>query len=84
MSVRLRLQRKGKKKAPYYRLVATNRSAAPQSDYIESLGFYRPVASGEEQEVELKDERIDYWLENGAQPSSSVKDLLRKAGITEE
>lgn len=84
MSVRLRLQRRGKKKEPFYRLVATNRSAGPQSGYIEALGYYQPEASGEEQEVELDGERIDYWLDNGAQPSSSVKDLLRKAGVTAE
>lgn len=78
MSVRLRLQRRGKKKNPYYRVVATNRSAGAQAGCIEEVGHYRPVASGEEDELELDDERVEYWLDNGAQPSETVRDLLSR------
>ncbi len=84
MSVRLRLQRRGKKKKPYYRVVATNRTAGTNAGSIETLGYYRPVASGDEQELKLEKERIKYWLDNGAQPSDSVRDLLRRSGITGE
>ncbi len=81
MAVRLRLQRRGKKKEPYYRVVATDRAVGPQAGCIEELGFYRPVASGEETELELDEERVKHWLDSGAQPSSSVRDLLRKADL---
>lgn len=84
MSTRIRLQRYGHKQQPYYRVVVTNKGAGSSAGYIESLGNYRPSATGEEEELELEEDRIIHWLDTGAQPSGTVKDLLSRAGILEK
>ena len=84
MSTRIRLQRHGHKQQPYYRVIVTNRGAGSSAGYIEAIGNYRPSASGEEEELELDDERAIYWLDAGAQPTGTVKDLLSEAGILEK
>ncbi len=84
MSTRLRLQRYGHKQQPYYRVIVTNRGAGSTAGYIEALGNFRPGSPADEEELELDEERIIHWLENGAQPSDTVKDLLSRAGILEK
>lgn len=79
MAVRLRLRRMGRKKRPFYRIVAADQRSPRDGRFIEVVGFYDPL--GEEQKVELKEDRIYHWLENGAQPSDTVKSLLRKHGM---
>ncbi|MCL2389313.1 MAG: 30S ribosomal protein S16 [Elusimicrobia bacterium] len=76
MSVRLRLQRIGKPKRPYYRVVAIDQRAKRNGQPIEVLGQYDPIAP--ENKLNLKMDRVEYWLKTGAQASDTVKDLLRK------
>ncbi len=79
MSVRLRLRRMGRKKRPYYRLVAADQRSPRDGRFIEIVGSYDPLKHPHQ--LELKEDRIYYWLEQGAQPSTTVRSLLRKEGI---
>lgn len=77
MTVRLRLQRQGRPKRPYYRLVAIDKRVKRDGKPIEVLGQYDPMAESEKIKVDRA--RIDYWLKKGAQPSPTVASLLRKS-----
>jgi small subunit ribosomal protein S16 len=84
MSVRLRLARGGTKKRPIYRVVATQASSPRDGRFLERLGTYNPLLpSDAEGRVVLNEERIRYWLGNGAKPSDRVARFLDGAGITE-
>jgi small subunit ribosomal protein S16 len=84
MSVRLRLARGGTKKRPIYRLVATRASSPRDGRFLEKLGTYNPLLpSDAEDRVVLNEERIRYWLGNGAKPSDRVARFLDGAGITQ-
>ena len=76
--VRLRLMRLGRRHRPFYRLNAIDQRTRRNGKVIEALGWYNPLAANGEQEVELKVERIQYWLSKGAQPSDTVRDILAK------
>ena len=82
MAARIRLQRKGRRRHPKYRVVVTDRGNGTDAGYIESLGTYLPIPD-QETEIDLDVERVLHWLESGARPSSTVKDILRKEGILE-
>ena len=77
--VRLRLRRMGAKKAPFYRVVATDSSSPRDGRFIEILGHYNPTKNP--QIIELKEDRVMYWLGAGAQPSDTVRSLFRKKGL---
>ena len=79
MSVRIRLSRHGKKKAPFYRLVVADSRSPRDGRFIEILGTYNPLT--DPAEVKIDAERAAYWLSKGASPSDTAKDLLRKAGV---
>ncbi len=79
MSVRIRLRRTGRKKAPTYRIVVADSRAPREGKFIEILGQYAPRTG--EAALNLDVERANYWLDNGAQPSDTVRSLLRKAGV---
>lgn len=79
MSVKLRLRRLGRKKIPVYSIVAADSRYARDSRYIEDIGRYFPLR--EPAEVRLDEDRALYWLENGAQPSDTVRSILRRRGI---
>ena len=79
MTVSLRLQRQGKPKRPYYRLVAIDKRARRDGQPIELLVKYDPMAASDK--VSLIKERVEYWLKQGAQPSDTVADLLKKADL---
>ena len=79
MAVRLRLKRFGRKNRAFYRLGAFDSRTRRNGRAIEELGWYDPIGP-EDKQVELKIDRIDYWLSVGAQPSRTVASLLRKAG----
>lgn len=79
MAVRLRLTRMGRKKRPFYRIVAVDSRAPRDGKYLESLGYYDPKK--EPFEVRLNEERILYWLGVGAQPTDTVRSILRREGI---
>lgn len=75
----IRLTRGGSKKKPFYHLVAADKRRARDGRYIERLGYYNPMASGQELKLKFDQDRVDYWVDNGAQPSDRVKALLKQA-----
>lgn len=80
--VKIRLRRDGAKKRPFYHIVAADVRRARDGRYIEELGYYNPmVAADVEPVVELKAERLKYWLGVGAQPTAKVHYILLKNGI---
>ncbi|RME89374.1 MAG: 30S ribosomal protein S16 [Candidatus Hydrogenedentota bacterium] len=80
MLVKLRLQRFGAKKRPFYRIVAAANANKRDGKFLEIVGLYHPV-SPEDKQVRLNEERILYWLKQGAQPTDTVKNVLSKHGI---
>ena len=79
MAVKLRLIRMGAKKAPFYRIVAADSRAPRDGRFIEMLWTYNPCTNPAQ--VTIKEEEVLKWLNNGAQPSDTVKNLLSKQGI---
>ena len=79
MSVKLRLRRLGRKKIPVFSIVATDSRNARDGRYIEDIGRYYPLR--EPAEVRLDEERALYWLDNGAQPSDTVRSILYRRGL---
>ncbi len=75
----IRMARGGSKKRPFYKIVATDERKPRDSGYIERLGFFNPRAKGQEVRLELKQERIDHWIAEGAQLSTRVATLLKEA-----
>jgi len=75
--VSIRLARAGAKKRPFYHIVVTDSRSRRDGRYIERLGFYNPVATGQEQELELDLERAKYWLDRGALASERVTQLIK-------
>lgn len=76
--VKIRLARGGSKKRPFYHIIATDkRSSRDAGSYLERLGFYNPIAQGQEVPFSINQERVSYWLEKGAQPSERVAQLLK-------
>ncbi len=81
MAVRLRLKRFGRRHRPFYRVNAMDARSARDSKTIEELGYYDPIEPKPDKALKLKEDRVKYWLSVGAQPSQTVRDLLKKAGI---
>lgn len=81
MSVKIRLKRMGAKKAPFYRLVVADSRSPRDGKFIEEIGYYNPIT--EPAEIKIDAEKAKQWLENGAQPSDTVRSLLKKSGIIE-
>ena len=79
MAVKIRLRRTGRKKQPTYRIVIADSQSPRDGKFIEIVGQYAPRSG--EQALNLKNERVNYWLDNGAQPTDTVRSLLRKAGV---
>lgn len=79
MAVKMRLKRLGVKKAPFYRIVVADSRAPRDGKFIEEIGFYDPTK--EPIELKVDEEAAKKWLANGAQPSDTVKKLLKIAGI---
>ena len=80
MAVRLRLRRMGKKKQPIYKLVAADSRSPRDGKFLEDIGLYNPLTKPHT--IEIKEDRALYWLDKGAQPSDTVKSLLKQKGIT--
>jgi len=70
----------GKKNQPIYKMVAADSRSPRDGKFLEAIGFYNPLT--DPHTLELKEDRIHYWLNVGAQPTSTVKSLLRQKGIT--
>jgi small subunit ribosomal protein S16 len=83
MAVRIRLARFGRKKRPFYRIVAADQRSPRDGRYIERLGHYDPMTDNENN-LELDLERVDYWLGVGAAPSDTVAGLINKARTATE
>jgi small subunit ribosomal protein S16 len=79
MSVKIRLARHGAKKRPFYRIVVADNKSPRDGRYLENVGTYNPLKDSVE--VSFKEERIRYWMEQGAIPSDTVKSLLKKEGF---
>lgn len=79
MAVRIRLARHGAKKRPYYRIVAASSEAPRDGRFLEVLGTYNPLT--DPATVSVKEDRVLDWLGKGAQPSDTVRSLLRKSGV---
>ena len=77
--VKIRLSRGGAKKKPFYHIVVTDSRKARDGRNIERVGFFNPVARGQEERLRLDLERVDYWTGVGAQVSDRVKTLVSEA-----
>ena len=82
MAVKLRLKRMGSKKKPFYRIVAADSRFPRDGRFIETVGTYNPVANPAE--IKIDKEIAIKWLNNGAQPTDTVKALLKNEGILKE
>ena len=76
--VKIRLARGGAKKKPFYSIVATDSRKRRDSGYIERIGYFNPVARGQEVRLQLEEDRLAYWISQGAQISDRVKQLAKE------
>ena len=81
MAVRIRLKRLGAKKAPFYRIVVADSRTARNGKTIEEIGYYDPTKNPSV--IKIDADAAKKWISTGAQPSDTVKGLLKKAGIIE-
>jgi len=77
--VKIRLRRVGAKKAPFYRVVVADSRYPRDGRFIEELGTYNPLT--EPSEIKIDGDRVLQWIKNGAQPTETVKVLIKRAGI---
>ena len=81
MAVKMRLRRMGAKKAPFYRVVVADSRFPRDGRFIEEVGYYNPLT--DPAEVKVDAEAVKKWIANGAQPTDTVKGLLKKAEAAE-
>jgi small subunit ribosomal protein S16 len=79
MAVKIRLARHGATKRPVYRIVVADSESPRDGRFLEAVGTYNPLP--EQAQVSMKSDRIRYWLEKGATPTNTVKNLLKKEGF---
>ncbi len=79
MAVKIRLKRMGKKKAPFYRIVVADSRAPRDGRFIEELGYYNPMT--DPVDIKVDGEKAKKWIANGAQPTDTVRAILKKNGI---
>ena len=84
MRVRLRLQRFGKKKLPFYRIVAASSVVKRDGKFLDILGLYHPTVKEEASQTRLNKDKILSWLNKGAEPSDTIKNIITKAGLWQE
>ena len=77
--VKIRLRRMGAKKAPFYRVVVADSRFARDGRFIEEIGYYAPTKNPSV--VKIDEEKAKQWLSNGAQPTDTVRELLKKASV---
>ena len=75
--VTIRLARGGSKKRPFYHMVVTDKRNARDGRFIERLGFFNPIAIGNEERIRVDSARVEHWLSLGAQMSDRVKKLIK-------
>lgn len=81
MAVKMRLKRLGAKKAPFYRVIVADSRSPRDGRFIDEIGYYNPLTKPEE--IKLDAEKAKKWIQNGAQPTETVKALLKKSGIVD-
>ncbi len=79
MAVKIRLRRMGAKKAPYYRVVVADSRYPRDGRFIEEIGSYDPMKNPAE--IKIDAEKAEKWIKNGAQPTDTVKVILKKSGV---
>ena len=79
--VKIRLRRMGAKKAPFYRVIVADSRSPRDGRFIDELGYYNPLTNPAE--IKIDAEKAKKWLGNGAQPTETVKSLLKKSGIVD-
>ena len=79
MAVKIRLRRMGAKKAPFYRVIVADSRSPRDGRFIEEIGYYNPLTNPAE--VKIDADKANAWIKNGAQPTETVKALLKKNGI---
>lgn len=82
MAVKMRLTRMGDKQSPFYRIVIADSRTSRDGKYVDLVGTYNPLKNPEE--VKIDAEKAKKWIANGAQPTETVKALLKKNGVLEE
>lgn len=82
MAVKIRMTRMGAKKKPFYRLVVADSRSPRDGKFIDIIGYYNPVS--EPVQIKIDEEKASQWLKTGAQPTDTVKALLKKHGIYEK
>ncbi|MBR2380949.1 MAG: 30S ribosomal protein S16 [Clostridia bacterium] len=81
MAVKIRLRRMGQKKAPFYRVVVADSRYPRDGRFIEEIGYYNPIT--EPAEIKIDADKAKKWLANGAQPTDTVKSLLKRSNIVD-
>ena len=79
--LKIRLRRMGAKKAPFYRIVVADSRAPRGGAFVEEIGYYNPIVEPVELKVDV--EKAQTWIKNGAQPTDTVRALLKKSGAIE-
>jgi small subunit ribosomal protein S16 len=82
MSVKIRLSRHGAKKRPFYRVVAADINSPRDGRFLEIVGTYDPTQKPSD--IQLKGERVKYWLSKGALPTKTVAELIQRSGVLNE
>ncbi len=81
MAVKMRLTRMGAKKAPFYRVIVADSRSPRDGRFIEEIGYYNPLTNPVD--IKIDADKAKKWLNNGAQPTETVKALLKKSGIVD-
>ena len=76
--LKIRLRRMGAKKAPFYRIVVADSRSPRDGDFVEEIGYYNPTS--DPAELKVDNEKAAQWIKNGAQPTDTVRGLLKKSG----
>ena len=76
--VTIRLARGGAKKHPFYQIVVTDSRSSRDGRFIEKIGYFNPMARGQEVRLEMQKERVDHWIDKGAQTSVRVSTLIKE------
>ena len=79
MAVKIRLRRMGQKKAPFYRIIVADSRSPRDGKFIEEVGYYNPMTNPAEIKVDA--DKVQKWLDSGAQPTETVKSILNKSGL---
>ena len=79
MAVKMRLRRMGQKKAPFYRVIVADERSPRDGKFIDEIGYYNPLKNPAE--VKIDEAKAQKWLNDGAQPTETVKSILKKSGI---